>query len=443
MKRGRILSLFLSVILIASAIVPCLQMSVNANAAVINEAIENIKTVWNRLEYKTSEGFYASRTNASGSWSDPWTVRLDATTAEADKDVYGSYTITLNNSDMKSSENIWLFGEKDKNSNFFSVLPLENINDVYVNVSSNKPIEVRLMYRVDYSYKDTDDKSKYENGTIFGPVIDIPGDSKVTKVSGLGSFADFKALVDDYASTELAGKSNINPYAFGDFRLYIVDKSQFSNGELTVGMGMVTRKGRPSFPADLEDKDLVEVIDAAEDIVAGDGYKEESKTDLQTAIDAAWEVVKNDKELLIKAMQLGWNNLLKNESAVLPIEAYNKTGTSASGYVSLAYNQSADSSNYAKDANGKPLNDPAHSGGIETYKAVSEADVAIFGEGNKYAEIKKAVTPAAGGESDTGSDIPSLTVGDVILTKDGSVTYRSDCKSLYMKLFSTKALIIS
>ena len=50
MKRGRILSLFLSIILIASAIVPCLQMSVNANAAVINEAIEKIKTAWNQLE---------------------------------------------------------------------------------------------------------------------------------------------------------------------------------------------------------------------------------------------------------------------------------------------------------------------------------------------------------------------------------------------------------
>lgn len=47
MKRGRILSLFLSIVLIVSAIVPCIQLSVNADAA---NAISEIKAAWNQLQ---------------------------------------------------------------------------------------------------------------------------------------------------------------------------------------------------------------------------------------------------------------------------------------------------------------------------------------------------------------------------------------------------------
>ena len=448
MKRGRVLSLFLSIILIASAIVPCLQMSVNANAAVINEAIDKIKTAWNQLEYDTLEGFHASRTNASGSMSTPWTVELTETTNESDKAVFGSHTtkVAYENLIIQNENPTWLFAEKEKTGDFFKVLPYNNIKDVYINVSSNKPIKVKLAYRVDYKYMGSDNKTKYHNATIYGNEITIPGDSTITKVSGLGNYADFKALVEGYAATnsELVGKRDVSTFAFVDIRLYITDKSHFSGGEMTVGMGKVVPSIKPTFPADLEGtSDLMAVINAAEDALAGDSYSIESKAALQTAVDAAWEVVKNDKALLIKAMQLGWNNLLKTESAVLPVTAYNKTGTSASGYLSINYDRSpSDGSNYVKDVNGNPLNDPAHSGLIKTQTAMSEADVAIFGEGNKYAELKKAVPPAAGSESDTSSDIPSLTVGDVILTKEGSVDYRSDCKSLYMKLFSTKSLTL-
>ena len=58
MKRGRILSLFLSAVLLVSAIIPCLQLSVNADRS---NAISEIKSAWNQLKYETMEAFKPSK----------------------------------------------------------------------------------------------------------------------------------------------------------------------------------------------------------------------------------------------------------------------------------------------------------------------------------------------------------------------------------------------
>ena len=78
MKRGRILSLFLSAVLLVSAIIPCLQLSVNADRS---NAISEIKSAWNQLEYKILEGFKASK-NSDGDtdWNIPLTETTDAET---------------------------------------------------------------------------------------------------------------------------------------------------------------------------------------------------------------------------------------------------------------------------------------------------------------------------------------------------------------------------
>lgn len=188
-------------------------------------------------------------------------------------------------------------------------------------------------------------------------------------------------------------------------------------------------------PDELNTTDLVEAIFIAEDAIDNSAYTDASKATLRTAVNNAWDVVKGDKELLVKELQNGWNNLVKNQETLLPMAAYNKTGLNP-GQLSLSINQTS-GSNYIKDSAGNPLNDAAHSGVIATKVCTTEDDIANFG--NSYAELRRE-------DKDGEEDIPSLTVGDVILTNElrneTAISYREDITSLFINFLSTKELKI-
>ncbi len=439
MKRGRILSLFLSVVLLASAIIPCLQLSVNADKA---NAISEIKTAWNQLEYKILEGFKASKNiDEDTDWNIPLTETIDAEKAD-----FGSYKFTINK-DNKDKGAQWFLVNPSK-ANFLEVMPPEDMGDIYLNVSSNKEVNVRIGYRVDFGYKGADGVTKTHNTVIYTDFITVPGDGTVTKLSGFKDMANFKAVVDDYvaksinnAQHQLYLATDVTLTKFENVRLGITQAEFTDDAELTVGMGMVINNSSPTFPAEFNDsEDLVAIIDAAEDAVKSEIYTEDSKTALQTAIVNAWTVVKGDKELLVKALQNGWNNLVKNEETVLPMAAYNKTGLN-SGKLSLNFDQTpANGNNYIVDSNNNPLNDAAHSGVIATKVCTTEEDIANFG--NSYAELRREDPDVVGTAPNFNQDIPSLTVGDAILTNETTVAYREDITSLFINFLSTKELKI-
>ena len=192
-------------------------------------------------------------------------------------------------------------------------------------------------------------------------------------------------------------------------------------------------------PAELNTTDLLEAISIAEDAIADSAYTDDSKASLKTAVNNAWAIVKGDEELLAKALQSTWNDLVKNEETVLSMSAYNKTGLNASK-LSLDYNQNSSSSNYIKDSAGNPLNDPAHSGLITTKGSTTDEDIANFG--NSYAELRREDPDVVGTSPNFDQDIPSFTVGDVILTNYTTVSYREDITSLSINFLSTKKLKI-
>lgn len=444
MKRGRILSLFLSVVLLASAIIPCLQLSVNADKT---NAISEIKTAWNQLEYKILEGFKASK-NSDGDTD--WNIPLTETT-DAEKADFGSYKFTINASNANKGYQ-WFLVNPSK-ANFLDVMAPEDMGDIYLNVSSNKEVNVRIGYRVDFSYKDAVGVTKTLNTVIFSDLVTVPGDGTVTKLSGFKDMANFQDVAKAYVkgNQTLSSATDVTLKKFENVRLIITQGDFTGDAELTVGMGMVVNNSSPTFPAEFNGSDdLVAIIDAAEDAVKSEIYTEDSKTALQTAIVNAWTVVKSDKELLVKALQNGWNDLVKNQETVLPMAAYNKTGLKPE-QLSLNIDQTPkvkdyntqverDNNNYIKDSAGNPLNDAAHSGVITTKVCTTEEDIANFG--NSYAELRREDPDVVGTSPDFNQDIPSLTVGDVILNNQITVSYREDITSLSINFLSTKKLKI-
>ena len=446
MKRGRILSLFLSVVLLASAIIPCLQLSVNADKT---NAISEIKTAWNQLEYKILEGFKASKNDDKDT---DWNIPLTETT-DAEKADFGSYKFTINASNANKGYQ-WFLANPSK-ANFLDVMAPEDMGDIYLNVSSNKEVKLRIGYRVDFSYKDAAGVTKPHYTVIYSDFFTVPGDGTVTKLSGFKDMANFKDVADAYVDKSLNDPTHdlckykatdVTLTRFESVRLFITQGDFTGDAELTVGMGMVVNNSSPTFPAEFNGSDdLVAIIDAAEDAVKSEIYTEASKTDLQTAIDNAWAVVKSDKELLVKALQNGWNDLVKNQETVLPMAGYNKTGLNP-GKLSINYDQTPTTSNggtnnnYILDASGKPLNDAAHSGVIATKVCTTEKDIANFG--NSYAELRREDPDVEGEEPNFDQDIPSLTRGDAILTNETTVAYRVDITSLSINFLSTKKLKI-
>ena len=200
-------------------------------------------------------------------------------------------------------------------------------------------------------------------------------------------------------------------------------------------------------PDELNTTDLLEAISIAEDAIADSAYTDDSKASLKTAVNNAWTVVKTDEELLVKALQNGWNDLVKNQETVLPMAAYNKTGLAPNpkDNISLSINQKelkedqTPNNNYIKDSAGKPLNDAAHSGLIAT-KVTTEGDIDNFGD--SYVELLMEDHDVEGTGPNFDQDIPSLTVGDVILTNVITVSYREDITSLSINFLSTKELKI-
>ena len=214
-------------------------------------------------------------------------------------------------------------------------------------------------------------------------------------------------------------------------------------GEIRTAWGQLQSKedaSTPEVPAELrETDDLLVAIFIAEEAIKDSAYTDESKASLKTAVNSAWAIVKGDEELLAKALQSTWNDLVKNEETVLSMSAYNKTGLNASK-LSLDYNQNSSSSNYIKDSAGNPLNDPAHSGLITTKGSTTDEDIANFG--NSYAELRREDPDVVGTSPNFDQDIPSFTVGDVILTNYTTVSYREDITSLSIRILSTRDLKI-
>ena len=193
--------------------------------------------------------------------------------------------------------------------------------------------------------------------------------------------------------------------------------------------------------------DLLEAIRIAEDAIGEDTYTDISKTALQTAVNKAWAVVKTDEQLLVKAMQSTWNELVKNRETVLSMAGYNKTGLNP-GNLSINYDQTPTTSNggtnnnYILDASGKPLNDAAHSGVVATKVSTTDEDIANFG--NSYVELRKEDPDIEGTEEKNfADDIPSITVGDTIISTYSSFNYRSDITALAVNFYSTKAMKIA
>ena len=450
MKRGRILSLFLSAVLLVSAIIPCLQLSVNADRS---NAISEIKSAWNQLKYETMEAFKPSKNFDKDT---EWSIPLEATT-DAEKEAgFGSYKFKINKNNVDEGDQ-WFLVNPSKD-NFFGVMPAEDIGDIYMYVSSNKEIKVKICYRVDFGFKDATGASKTHYTVVNGPETTIPADGTPVKLSALNGKANFlESAMDDFArqvanadsSSSLYNATNGEVKALYNVRL-MISQANFRNTdtELTVGMGLLTRASNPTFPAELDGSDdLVAIIDAAEDVIADESYIAASKTALQTAVNKAWAVVKTDEQLLVKAMQSTWNELVKNQETVLSMAGYNKTGLNP-GKLSINYNQTpttsngATNNNYILDASGKPLNDAAHSGVVATKVSTTDEDIANFG--NSYVELRKEYPDVVGTEEKNfADDIPSITVGDTIISTYSSFNYRSDITALAVNFYSTKAMKIA
>lgn len=442
MKRGRILSLFLSAVLLASAIIPCLQLSVNADKA---NAISEIKSAWNELKYyEVTEAFKGSRNTDNGT---VWGILLEPTTTEAEKDVFGSYIFKINKNNIDNGSSWYL--ESIAKSNFLDFMPAEEIGDVYMNVSSNKEIKVKAGYHVYFSYVEGG-ITKSTGKVVFGPETTIPADGTPVKLSALNGTENFSAAMEQVIQQDatLSTKSDVKVQRFINFRLSVT-QSDFRNTdtELTVGMGFFTHSSDPAFPADLGDSDdLVAIIDAAEEAIKDDSYTAESKTALQTAVNNAWNVVKTDRELVVKAFQSTWGSLIKNQETLFTMSAYNKTGLNPVR-LNYNYNQAYSDSNYITTApsgkEGDPLNDKAHSGVISTKVCTTEEDIANFG--NSYTELRRKDPDVVGTAPDYNQDIPSMTKGDAIISANllnSTLNYRSDIPSLAVNCYSTKAMEI-
>ena len=183
MKRGRILSLFLSAVLLVSAIIPCLQLSVNADRS---NAISEIKSAWNQLKYETMEAFKPSKNSDNDT---EWSIPLEATT-DAEKEAgFGSYKFKINKNNVDEG-NQWFLVNPSK-SNFFDVMPAKDIGDIYMYVSSNKEIKVKICYRVDFGFKDATGASKTHYTVVNGPETTIPANGTPVKLSALNGKANF------------------------------------------------------------------------------------------------------------------------------------------------------------------------------------------------------------------------------------------------------------
>ena len=269
MKRGRILSLFLSAVLLVSAIIPCLQLSVNADKA---NAISEIKTAWNQLEYKILEGFKASKNDDKDT---DWNIPLTETTTVDDKANFGSYKFTINAANVNKASKWkggcqWFLVNPSK-ANFLDVMAPEDMGDIYLNVASNKEVKLRIGYRVDFSFKDAAGVTKPHYTVIYSDFSTVPGDGTVTKLSGFkDDMADFQDVADAYVkgNQTLSSATDVTLTRFESVRLFITPSDFTGDAELTVGMGMVINNSSPTFPAEFNDSDdLVAIIDAAEDAV--------------------------------------------------------------------------------------------------------------------------------------------------------------------------------
>ena len=196
----------------------------------------------------------------------------------------------------------------------------------------------------------------------------------------------------------------------------------------------------PAMPAELSaTNDLLEAIYIAEDAIGNDAYAEDSKVSLQTKVNEAWVIVKNDENLLIKAMQQGWVKLIRDTETVRSIMGYNKTGLL--GHLSIGFNQSGDHQNHIRDDQGNSYNDSAHSGAVIPTDSVTQADKDNFAD--NYVELRYEDPDVVGTPANNYSeDIPAFMVGDSLVTNSCDLEYNDNILSLGINILSTKKVKI-
>ena len=179
----------------------------------------------------------------------------------------------------------------------------------------------------------------------------------------------------------------------------------------------------PNVPSELATtEDLLEAISIAEDAIKDSACADANKAGLKTAVKSAWDFVKSDETLLIKAIQQAWSGLCQVESTIFTLDGYNKSGIyQDKDKLRFYYNKLPGEEGYLEDpdnllGDSLGVTHPAHSGNIASLYSLSKDEEEVAKFGNTYLELTKEDPDVAGTEpGGYKEDKPSFTVGDTIV----------------------------
>ena len=193
-------------------------------------------------------------------------------------------------------------------------------------------------------------------------------------------------------------------------------------GEIRTAWGQLQSKedaSTPEVPAELrETDDLLVAISIAEDAIADSAYTDDSKALLKNAVNNAWAIVKGDEELLVKALQNGWNDLVKKEPLDIKyFERYNSSGEQSKYLETWIKDGDADPENL--DTSRVGVTDAESSGNTVLLNSNEEQQEKF---GNNYVRLttQKFQDGATELNDNKDNDIPYLdTKHSVVVTQDG------------------------
>ncbi len=442
MKRGRILALFLSLILLVSTAIPVIQMSVMAGQEEVNNAIADIKTAYAEMTYNNT-GFKATRLyQADGTWDDS-IKNVDCTEA-TDIENYGLYKYTVPNGHIAGVINAgkvmqiieWDAYGKGEAANFLNKIPLDKIEDLYVNVKGAyegdtaglTDAQIKIRYKVVLTEVIN---GVGKNQVIDGPAITVKP-NEVTRISYKQILAEGDSL-KSFLEGEVAKKGSTAGIAsLTDVRL-VFNTPGFLTEEsasLTVGSGIVVTNEaiHAKLPAELENcTDIYEAIEIADSAYNSGEF--ENTLPLKKAIEDACTVAANEKQELYndpdKLMDYVktnlWPELIYNsETVVKQFTHYNSSGNLPN--YTANYDIDAPEGDYAAQYIAG-VTESANSGAIPTYKT-DDSNKAQYGD--SYAKLTTAKTDSNGNDIaylDTTRSVLTNVLSRIDITKAKSIRF--------------------
>ena len=295
MKHNKALSLFFSLVLIVSSILPCFQLTVGAigDDAVLSGAIEDIKTAWGQVQ---ETAFVACRVKptSSSSWQD---AVLTANTSADDIKYFDEQSLILyKDTTWKNQYTLMRDAVEKTEVDYFTKKPLDEIKDVCVYAKTNKSgVSVKLSFKI--TFKGTNASGSTEEKPL---VVEFASSKALTPneytlISGLPEGSDFKTCIEQKIQTlysaDFYGWENVVAAEFTEVRFNVtqLDTNFTGANDAYLQLGSAYVVGGPKIPEEFDTTEkaafslLPIYIREAEKVMADTTYK--NKENLQAAID--------------------------------------------------------------------------------------------------------------------------------------------------------------